>query len=173
MKLKIAAILAASALALPLPLMAQEQAQMGAPIDGASVKSVDVNVDISAIQNAEAAAFWAGLEADLENALLARLVNRVDGDEGANLSVDISEVELASGFAETGGLGNSILRGSISQTHDSNNARFDNYDLTVDVRASLPYLGEGFDVEAVDLDGTRVYRALIDTFADHVASNVK
>ena len=161
MKRTIAAFLTATALT--LPAFAQ---------DGPTVKSIDVTVEMASVQNPAAAAYWGTLETDLESAILANLTGRV-ADDGANLVIDIREVELASGFAEAAGLGDAMLKGSVTQTHDSDNTRFDAYELTVDVKASMPMLGEGFDVTAADVDTAKVYRAMVDTFAANVAKNVK
>ena len=163
MKQHFAALLTATALvAAPLAAFAQD----------ATVKEIDVTVDISAVQNAEAAAYWGNLEKDLEGAILAKLTDRV-ADDGAKLSIDISEVELANGFQEAAGLADAMLKGSVNQTHDSNNARFNAYELTVDVKTAMPILGEGFVITAPDVDTTRVYNAMVETFAAQVAENVK
>lgn len=65
-----------------------------------TVKEIEVTADLSAIQNADAAAYWGRLEADLEAAIASRLVDRLaeEGAEGARILVDLREVELASAF---------------------------------------------------------------------------
>lgn len=163
MQRKLAAFATATFLAFPLLAVAQT-----AP----TVKEIDVTVDLAAVQNAEAAAYWANLGADLKASILAGLVNQI-ADDGAKITVDISEVELASGFAGAVGIGNTILKGTVNQTHDSNNGRFHSYELTVDIKQSLPALGEGFDINAVDVDTTKVYQAMVGTFANQVVANVK
>ncbi|MGA0540944.1 hypothetical protein [Neotabrizicola sp. VNH66] len=165
MNRKIVALLTATALALPLSATAQDAMEP-------TVKEIDVTVDLAAVQNPAAAAYWGTLEADLEAAILARLTGHIS-DDGAKIGVDISEVELASGFAEAAGLADAMLKGVVNQSHDSNNARFNSYELTVDYKASMPILGEGFDITAPDVDTKRVYTAMVDTFADNVVKNLK
>ena len=163
MQRKFAAFATATFLAFPMLAVAQ---------DAPTVKDVNVSVDISAVQNAAAAAYWGNLESDLKAAILAGLANQI-ADDGANITVDISEVELASGFAGAVGIGNTILKGTVNQTHDTNNGRFHSYELTVDIQQSLPALGEGFDINAVDVDTTKVYQAMVTTFANQVVAGVK
>lgn len=158
----VAAALAASAMT--LPAFAQERAD--------AVQSIDVTVDIAAVQNAAAAEYWGALENDLETAILARVADRT-AEEGAMITVDIDEVSLASGFAEAMGIADTRLSGLVKVSDPPQPGRGDSYELTVDVNASLPALGEGFDLTAADIDTARVYRAMIDTFADHVVRNLK
>ena len=160
---KIAAFATAATLALPVTLWAQT-----AP----TVKDIKVEVDMAAVQSAEAAKYWGNLSNDLQSAILANLVGQV-ADDGANITVDISEVELANGFATAVGIGNTVLKGTVNQTHETNNGRFNAYELTVDMNQTLPALGEGFDLTAADVDTSKVYQAMINTFAKHVAANVK
>ena len=73
-----------------------------------NVAKIDATVDISAINNAQAATFWANLEADLENAIAARVTDRLVTEEakpdaegridGTQIKVDVREVELATAF---------------------------------------------------------------------------
>lgn len=138
-----------------------------------TVKEIDVTVDIDAIGNARAAEYWKTLEPDLEAAILSHLAGRV-ADDGATVAVDISEVELASGFAEAAGLEQSMLKGMVQQEKKTTpDAIFDTYDLTVDYSMVAASLGEGFNPAASAEDAHRAYTVLVDTFADHVVKNLK
>ena len=160
---KIAAFATAAVLVLPTALLAQT-----AP----TVKDIKVEVDMGSVQNAEAAKYWGNLSNDLQSAILANLVGQI-ADDGANITVDISEVELANGFATAAGIGNTVLKGTVNQTHETNNGRFNAYELTVDMNQTLPALGEGFDITAADVDTAKVYQAMVNTFAKAVAQGVK
>ena len=85
------------------------------------VAKIDATVDVSAINNAQAATFWANLEADLENAIAARVTERLAVEEvkpddqgridGAQIKVDVREVELASAFERELNMGDAVLVG--------------------------------------------------------------
>lgn len=137
------------------------------------VKEIDVTVEIGDVTNAKAAEYWQNLEADLENAILARLVDQTDEEDGSKILVDISEVELADGFTDLMDLEKSVLKGDIYQSHEVDNSRFNSYELTVTYDLAAPVLGEGFDPNASAEDSQRAYLALVETFAGEVVKNIK
>ena len=61
------------------------------------VTEVRVATDLGAVTNAAAAKHFATLDADLQNALMTRLVDRI-GPEGVRIEIDLSEVELSNFF---------------------------------------------------------------------------
>ncbi len=137
-----------------------------------SVKSIDVTVDIASVQNAAAAAYWGQLETDLENAILARVQKQI-ADDGVDIVIDISEVELSNGFQEVFGVAETRLVGSVKMVHATDNSRFDAYNLTVDVNAAVPLLPEGFILSATKADTKEYYDAMVNAFAKGVAVRLK
>lgn len=147
-----------------------------------TVAKVDVSVDISAVSNAEAAQYWANLETDLENALAARLVDRLPVEEvkpddqgrldGAQIMVDIREVELASAFDRELNLGDAVLVGQVTVADDTDNANSDGYELTVSLENAQVVVPEGA-VMVLSTDTTGAYTRLVDAFADGVVSRLK
>lgn len=140
--------------------------------DAPTVKAIDVTVDMDAIGNAKAADYWKAVETDLEAAVLSRLTDRI-AEDGSTIEIDISEVELANGFTESLGIEDSVLKGAVHQKHDTDNGRFDSYELTVDYDLAAPALGESFDPNASAEDSHRAYLALVDAFAARVVENLK
>lgn len=138
-----------------------------------TVKEIDVTVDISSVTNAKAADYWKNLETDLENAILAKTVNQTDPSDGAKITVDINEVQLADGFTDTMGIEQSVLVGNVHETHDRDNSRFYSYELKVSYDLAAPTLGEGFDPNASAEDSQRAYMAMVDVFATSVVQNLK
>ncbi|WP_225028972.1 hypothetical protein [Xinfangfangia pollutisoli] len=138
-----------------------------------TVKEIDVTADIASVSNSKAAEYWKNLEGDLENAILAKLVDQTDKEDGAKVIIDISEVELADGFTDTMGLEKSVLKGIVNETHDRDNSRFNSYELTVSYDQAAPMLGEGFNPNASAEDARRAYEVMVDVFADHVVKNLK
>ncbi|WP_395543210.1 hypothetical protein [Neotabrizicola sp. sgz301269] len=138
-----------------------------------TVKSLDVTVDMATVTNEKAAKYWGALQADLQGAVMAKLANQVDEEKGAKVSIDIDEVTLADGFTDTMGIENSVLKGMVHETHDTDNSRFNSYELTVSYDLAAPMLGEGFNPNASEEDSRRAYEAMIDVFADQVVKNLK
>ena len=146
------------------------------------VAKVDVQVDLSAVQNEQAAAYWANLEADLENAIAARLVDRLATEEvkpdengkidGAQIMVDIREVELASALQRELNLGDAVLVGQVTINDDTDNSNADGYELSVSLENAQVVVPEGMTV-VLSTDTTEAYTRLVDVFADGVVTRLK
>ncbi|GHC54713.1 hypothetical protein [Neogemmobacter tilapiae] len=136
------------------------------------VRKIDVTVDLAAIENAQAAAYWGALEVDLEAAIAARVADQLS-EEGADLNIDITEVELSNGLQEDLGIADTKLAANVVQTHPTDNSLFKNYELMVDVNAAKAYLPAGVDVVVLKADTADFYKAMVETFADAVAARVK
>lgn len=146
------------------------------------VAKIDVQVDLSAVQNEEAAAYWANLEADLENALAARLVDRLVTEEvtpdengrveGAQIIVDIREVELANALQRELNLGDAVLVGQVTVKDDTDNSNADGYELTISLENAKVVVPEGMTV-VLSTDTNEAYTRLVDVFAEGVVSRLK
>ena len=146
------------------------------------VAKIDVQVDLSAVQNEEAAAYWANLEADLENALAARLVDRLvteeakpDADgkiDGTQIVVDIREVELANALQRELNLGDAVLVGQVTVKDDTDNSNADGYELTTSLENAKVVVPEG-SVLVLSTDTTKAYNRLVDAFAEGVVTRLK
>ncbi len=135
------------------------------------IAKVTVTADISAIQNEKAAAYWSNVASDLENALLTRLVDRV-GEDGATLSVDLREVELASSFERALNLSDAVLVGQVNVTDLNDNTNFDAYELSVSLGTSQVVSADGQTLTYDSLDTPEAYLALINTFADNMVKKL-
>lgn len=135
------------------------------------IAKIDVTADLSAIGNEKAAAFWANLEADLENAIAARVTDRV-ADTGAEILVDIREVELTSAFDRELNLGDAVLVGQVNIKDDTDNSNFDAYELSVSLENAQIILPEGTFL-VLSTDTTGAYNRLVEAFADGVVSRLK
>ncbi|HLQ17944.1 MAG TPA: hypothetical protein VK146_03110 [Tabrizicola sp.] len=146
------------------------------------VAKIDATVDVSAINNAEAATFWANLEVDLENAIAARVTDRLAVEEvkpddqgridGARINVDIREVELASAFQRELNLGDAVLVGQVTIVDDTDNSNADGYELTVSLQNANVIVPEG-TVVLLSTDTSGAYQRLVEAFADGVVSRLK
>lgn len=138
----------------------------------ATVKSVDVEVELSAIENPRAAKYWTSIADDLENAIVAKVADQVS-DDGIDLKIDLEEVWLSNGFEETLGLADTRLVGNVSMTHATDNSRFGSYELTVDVNTALPLIPADVDVTVLPADSRVYYDAMIAAFAQGVVDRLK
>lgn len=146
------------------------------------IAKVDASVDISAINNAQAATFWANLEADLENAIAARVTDRLATEEvkpdengkidGAQIKVDVREVELASAFERELNLGDAVLVGQVTIVDDTDNTNADGYELTVSLENAKVVVPEGATV-VLSTDTGEAYTRLVEAFADGIVSRLK
>lgn len=135
------------------------------------IKTIDVTADLTALNNEQAAAFWANLETDLENAIAARVTDRV-AENGAEILVDIREVELANAFERELNMGDAVLVGQVNIVDNTDNSNFDAYELTVSLETAQIIVPEG-SVVVLSTDTTGAYNRLVETFADSVVSRLK
>ncbi len=136
------------------------------------VREVEVTMDIEAITNPQAAAYWTRTADDLENAIVARLVDRTDSEDGAKISVDIDELELANSFQSVTNMADARLAGQVNVYSDTANDALKAYTLAINVDQALVFMPEGTDVAALTSDSPLYYEALINAFADSVVSNL-
>ncbi|MBL4915727.1 hypothetical protein [Szabonella alba] len=139
--------------------------------DTLTVKDVMVEADLTAVSNEKAAAYWANLPADLEAAIAAKVSEQL-AEDGTSISVDISEVELSSGFEEAAGLADTRLVGQVRMDNEANPSRFSVFELTVDVNQAMPVLPEGVTMDEVLADTERFYQVMIDAFAQAVVDRL-
>ncbi|WP_132546540.1 hypothetical protein [Rhodovulum euryhalinum] len=139
--------------------------------DHKMVKEIDVQIDLAALTNATAAKHFATIEADLENALTARIVDRVAPD-GIKITVDLSEFELSNSYKEAMNSADTRLVGDVSFSDANDNSNFDHWQQTVDVNSSAGFLPEGTDLSTLSPDSDVYYKAMISSFADAVVQRL-
>ncbi|MDP4033378.1 MAG: hypothetical protein Q8P60_11100 [Pseudorhodobacter sp.] len=147
-----------------LLVLALSPAAIAAPV---MVQEIDVQVDLTAVTNAAAAERFATFEGDLENALTARLVDRI-AEKGVDIIIDISEVELSNSFTEARGLADTRLVGTVKIMDLTNNSNYDAYVLTIDVNSQVPFFPVGTDVVTLPVDSEVYYSTMIEAFANAV-----
>ncbi|NSX54576.1 hypothetical protein [Parasulfitobacter algicola] len=135
------------------------------------ISEVEVEADLTAIQDMDAAQNWSNLSADLENAIAQRLVNRIS-EEGASIVIDIDELELANIFETQMGVESSVLAGEVNVKVPGilNN---DKYTLTVSAKQATPYLPAGSDTKVITTSSTEFYEAMVGAFAENVVENLR
>lgn len=136
------------------------------------VKEVDVTTEITAIGNEKAAAYWVNVDTDLEAAILARLVDRI-GEEGSKISVDIDELTLANSFESKLGLEDAVMVGKVNVSSETDNAKFDGYELTVTAKTAQAFAADGTALVTEFVGSPEYYAALVAAFADGVVTRLK
>lgn len=132
-----------------------------------TVREVDVEVDLGAIQNPAAATYWTNVADDLENAIVARITDRTAPD-GVRIAIDIEEVSLASLYENLTDIADTQMVGQVNVTSDTDNTKFNSYELSVRVEEALPFFPPGTVVTAIVRDTPEYYRAMVEAFADAV-----
>lgn len=133
------------------------------------IATVDVTLDASAIENAEAAKFWSTLEGDLEEAIILRVADRTD-ESGFNIDIDLDEVALATSFQ--GALGvESFLAGDVRVTNSQEVTDFEFYHLRISALQDGRKYGDGELFSVVETD--EYYQALVGKFAESVEMRLK
>ena len=131
-----------------------------------AIRAIEVEVDLSALANPEAASRYATLDDDLTNAVTVLLADRISDDEdAATLRVDVSEVSLQDQFEVTTGLDASSLAGNVSVLNTNNNTDYQAFDLTVTMAQAMPYIPENSDVTLLTPSSDEVYEALVEAYA--------
>lgn len=136
------------------------------------VKEVVVTADLTAVQNAKAGEYWAGLADDLKNAIVAKLADQIK-DDGVKVTVEINSVELANSLQSAAGTAESKLVGAVKITHDTDNSKFKTYDLTVTYEQAGPFFLPGTDLTKITTDSKEYYDGMIAAFADNVVNSLK
>lgn len=136
------------------------------------IMSVDVTNDLSAIENEKAAAYWANLEKDLE-AAIGLLIQDKLADTGAEIKIDIREIELANAFERKLNLSDAVLVGMVNIVDQNDNTNFDTYELTVSLESAKVVVPEGMTLVLSTTDTPETYQRLVDAFAEGVVSRLK
>ena len=135
------------------------------------VKEVSVEADLQAVQNANAGKQWASLSDDLKNAIVSRITDRI-AEDGVKVSVKIDAVELATTLQSATGVADSKLVGQVNISSETDNTKFDAYDLTVTFAQAGPFFLPGTDLTAITTDSKEYYDTMIAVFADEVVKKL-
>lgn len=134
------------------------------------VSSVDVQMDLEAIKNEKAAAYWTTAADDLESAIVARVAERTTED-GATVQVDIDELSVANWFETAFNIDQSELKGHVLLM-SKDNTHLGSYDVTVRFNDVVLLMPEGTDVTMIAPDNRDYYQAMINRFADAVVAQL-
>ncbi|AML52032.1 hypothetical protein [Falsihalocynthiibacter arcticus] len=135
------------------------------------IEKIEVEIDLTAIEDVEAAEVWNDIANDLETAIAKLLVDQIT-EEGATILIDIDEVFLANSLSQMLGVAETQLKGDVVIKEDDS-AKHESFELTVTAVQAQAYYPEGTDVTVLNVGNEAFYNAMIDSFAEHVADKVK
>ena len=136
------------------------------------IKVIDVETDLTAIQNEKAAAYWGKLSDDLKSAIATRITDQL-GEEGSEIHIDINELSLANSFQNALGIEDAVLVGDVAITNATDNTKFDGYELTVTAKTASAFAPDGVVLDGAFTDSPEYYTALVSAFADGVVKRLK
>lgn len=135
-----------------------------------NVQSVEVEADLTAVENTEAASVWKDLSSDLETEIAERLVSKI-GEDGASIEIEIDSVELANSLSQAMGVADSKLVGDVEIDAPGLFNKVD-YTLTVSGEQAVAYYPDGTQVADLTVGSEVYYNAMLDAFADNVVSKL-
>lgn len=136
-----------------------------------TISEVTVTADLTAIQNEKAAAYWSNVATDVQDAIVARLVDRI-ADDGATITVDLREVELASSFERAINASDAVLVGQVNVSDMDDNTNFNAYELSISLGTAASVSADGTSFFYDTLDTPEAYQALVNSFADNVVKRL-
>ena len=135
------------------------------------ISEVVVTADLTAVKNEKAAAYWSNVAADVQNAIVTRLVDRI-ADDGAKITVDLREVELASSFERAINASDAVLVGQVNVSDLKDNTNFNAYELSISLGTAASVSADGQTFYYDTLDTPEAYQALVNSFADNVVKRL-
>ena len=142
----------------------------GQPEQPLTISGVTVQADLPAVGSPQAVAYWQNLDEDLETAIAAQFVGRID-PAGKQITVDVDEISLASPFASGATAETARLAGTVTLINpDGTNAAV--YNVTASSADVVTYLPEGTNIVAVQPTSAEYYRAIVQAFARGTAQTL-
>lgn len=127
------------------------------------VSGVTVEADLPAVGSPQAVAYWKNLSDDLETAIAAQFVGRID-PMGKQIDVDVDEISLGSPFISGATAETARLAGTVTLINpDGTNAAV--YNVTASSADLIQYLPAGSNVTTVKPTSAEYYQAIVQAFA--------
>lgn len=135
------------------------------------VKDVDVEFDLTAVENAEAAQFWADLEKDLETAIITLVADRL-AETGSEISIDIDEFSMSNSFEAALG-SDSVLAGGVAIRNEADSTKNGFFDFKVTVAEAGRLENDGTRVSLLSVPVDEAYTALVNAYAAGVVERMR
>ena len=133
-----------------------------------TISEVTVQSDLPAVGSRQAVGYWQNLSADLETAIAAEFVGRID-PAGKAIMVDVDEISLNSPFASGATAETARLSGQVTLVNpDGTNSAV--YNVTATSADVATYLPPGSTLVSVQPTSAEYYRAIVQAFARGTAT---
>ena len=100
------------------------------------------------------------------------MVDRI-AEDGATITVDLREVELASSFERAINASDAVLVGQVNVADDSDNTNYNAYELSISLGTAASVSADGKSFYYDTLDTPEAYSALVNSFADNVVKRLE
>lgn len=135
-----------------------------------TISEVTVQADLPAVGSRQAVTYWQNLSDDLETAIAAQFVGRID-PAGKRIDVDVDEISLGSGFAAGATAETARLSGRVTLINpDGTDAAA--YDVTATSQDLVSYLPPGTNLVSVPPTSAEYYNAIVQAFARGTAQTL-
>jgi hypothetical protein len=156
----------AGAAALALAVAASAGAQT------ATVSDIQVEADLTAVANPQAAEYWGTLDGDLSTALAAEFVDLISPD-GLVLIVDLDEISLASFLEAQAGADDARLTGDVCLYNPRTEEVERMFAISASANEVAPFLPAGADVITISPSSAEFYDAVVKAFARGISDTVR
>ncbi len=135
-----------------------------------TISEVTVQADLPAVGSRQAVGYWQNLSGDLETAIAAQFVGRIDPG-GKRIAVDVDEISLNSPFASGATAETARLSGEVTLINpDGTNAAV--YNVTATSQDVVNYLPPGSNIVSIKPTSAEYYQAIVQAFARGTAQTL-
>ncbi|HMQ93559.1 MAG TPA: hypothetical protein PKA33_19095 [Amaricoccus sp.] len=134
-----------------------------------TIAQIDVEADLTSMQNPSAVQYWQNLSSDLEAALATEFSGQIDPG-GKTVTVDVDELSLSSLYAPGASFADARLSGRVTLLNP-NETVVSAYDVTATSGDVVPYLPEG--TVTVPPTSSAYYAAVVRAFARGAAETLR
>lgn len=136
-----------------------------------TISEVRVEADLSSIGTRQAVAYWQGLSDDLEAAIAAQFLGRID-PAGNVITVDVDELSLSSAFTAGATAETARLSGRVELLNPAGTSE-GAWDVTASATDVVDFLPAGTDIVTIRPTSAEYYQAVVQAFARGAALTVQ
>jgi len=133
------------------------------------ISGVRVEADLSSIGSSQAATYWSRLDGDLESAIAAQFLGRID-PAGNVITVDVDELSLNSPFLSSAVADTARLSGRVEMLNPAGTSE-GVWNVSASAQDVAGYLPPG--TTSVAPTSAQYYHAIVQAFASGVATTVQ
>lgn len=136
-----------------------------------TISEVRVEADLASIGTRQAVSYWQNLSDDLEEAIAAQFLGRID-PTGNVITVDVDELSLNTAFGAGATAETAVLSGRVELLNPAGTSE-GAWDVTASATDVVDFLPAGTDIVSVPPTSAAYYRAIVQAFARGAALTVQ